>query len=643
MFLEAQTPIVRHLVDITYDPSDTIAQTVNTSSIPSVTAEEASQKFTQEQVRASPEAEEWRRMEFKQLDMYDDQNMFGPPEPRKPGMNVWKLLWTYVKKPPPDSRLKARAVCDGSPRGRRNAKIGHTFANSLAQNGERLFWALAAKKGLIVTGADVSNAFAEAPAPGDQFYILPDDIFRDWWVNHKGREPFSPGWVCRVNYALQGHPEAPRLWERHIDKILRHIGLTPTTHEPCLYSATIAGEYILFLRQVDDFALATTHSTMAQQMINNIDGHMRISIKNLGLVTLFNGMDILQTKYYIKLFCSTYLAKVQKNHNWLSTNHQTYPLPYPANNAYTKSLDTAAPPTTDADRKNLEDKHNVKYRSLIGEIIWPMIKYRPEISYHITKLSQSMANPADEHYSALLQVSQFLMQTQEDGIYYWRDQPRDDLPTHPFPTMYPDNHKLEIDPSELDDLMLAFSDSDWAACRKTRNSITGWLILLAGAVIAYKTRFQNTIAHSSTDAEWIAACDLGKVILYYRSLLEELGIPQYDATVLYEDNRGAYYMANARQTTARTRHIDIREFALVEWVEQDLMILETVKTADNGADGMTKANAKVLFQRHAATMLGKRIPKHMRKYQATGVVFSDNHCVSHSENNGGMLGIRTCA
>lgn len=554
-------------------------------------------------------------MEFKQLDMYHDQIMFGPPEPRKPGMNVWKLLWTYVKKPPPDGRLKARAVCDGSPRGRRNAKIGHAFANSLAQNGERLFWALAAKKGLIVTGADVSNAFAEAPAPGDQFYILPDDVFRDWWVNHKGREPFPSGWVCRVNYALQGHPEAPRLWERHIDKILRQIGLTPTTHEACLYSATINGEYILFLRQVDDFALATTHSTTAEQMITNIDSHMRISIKNLGLVTLFNGIDVLQTKYYIKIFCATYLAKVQKNHNWTPSHRQTYPLPYPADNTYTKMLDTAEPPTTDADKKQLEDKHNIKYRSLIGEIIWPMIKCHPEISYHITKLSQAMANPADAHYSALLQVLQFLMQTQDDGIYYWRDQPREDLPAHPLPTMYPDNHKLDIDPSEFDDLMLAFSDSDWAACRKTRNSITGWLILLAGAAIAYKTRFQNTIAHSSTDAEWIAACDLGKVILYYRSLLEELGIPQYDATVLYEDNQGAFYMANAQQTTARTRHIDIREFALVDWVEQDLMILATVKSADNGADGMTKALAKVLFQRHSATMLGKRIPKHMQRYQ----------------------------
>jgi len=609
LFVQAQPPVIRHLFDPSLDMPQEPSIPITATNI-----DPAGQKFTQKQVRNSPEAEEWRKMEFKQLDMYEEQNMFGPPEPRRPGMNVWKLLWTYVQKPPPDNRLKARAVCDGSKRGRRNAKIGHTFANSLAQNGERLFWALAAKKGMIVTGADVSNAFAEAPAPDEPLYILPDDVFRDWWVNHKGREPIPAGWVCRVNYALQGHPEAPRLWERHIDQILRKIGLTPTTHEPCLYSATMQGEYILFLRQVDDFALATTKTESAQHLITTIDQHMRISIKHLGLLTLFNGMDILQTKYYIKIHCATYLAKIRTNHNWSKSRSTSQPLPYPADNAYTKELDTATPPTTEEERQQLESKYKFKYRSLIGEIIWPMIKCRPEISFHITKLSQSMANPADAHYHALHQVLEFLLLTPDEGIYYWRDEPRDDLPEQPFPTLQPDNHILETDPAEFEALMAAFSDSDWAGCRKTRNSITGWLIMLAGAAIAYKTRFQNTITHSSTDAEWLAACDVGKVILYYRSLLEELGIPQYDATVLYEDNRGALFMANAQQTTSRTRHIDIREFALVDWVEQDLMILATVKSADNSSDGMTKALAKILFYRHSATMLGKRVPKHMRKH-----------------------------
>jgi hypothetical protein len=71
--------------------------------------------------------------------------------------------------------------------------------------------------------------------------------------------------------------------------------------------------------------------------------------------------------------------------------------------------------------------------------------------------------------------------------------------------------------------------------------------------------------------------DIGKMSLYFRSLLDDLGIPQFNATVIFEDNRGALFMANAQQTSPRTRHIDIREFALVDWVQQDLLILENCR------------------------------------------------------------------
>jgi hypothetical protein len=39
-------------------------------------------------------------------------------------------------------------------------------------------------------------------------------------------------------------------------------------------------------------------------------------------------------------------------------------------------------------------------------------------------------------------------------------------------------------------------------------------------------------------------------------------------------------MANAQQTSKTTCHIDIKRFALIDWVEQDLMILESINTSD---------------------------------------------------------------
>jgi uncharacterized protein Yka (UPF0111/DUF47 family) len=57
--------------------------------------------------------------------------------------------------------------------------------------------------------------------------------------------------------------------------------------------------------------------------------------------------------------------------------------------------------------------------------------------------------------------------------------------------------------------------------------------------------------------------------------------------------------------------MDIKKFALLNWVEQDLIILQSVKTAENAADGLTKPLAKQLFTRHSDTMLGKRIPDYV--------------------------------
>ena len=84
---------------------------------------------------------------------------------------------------------------------------------------------------------------------------------------------------------MQGHPEAPRLWEKHADQILRSIGLTPNAHKPCLYSGLIHGQRVLLLRQVDDFAIAAASESITQQVFDLIDDRLTIPLKCLGLVT----------------------------------------------------------------------------------------------------------------------------------------------------------------------------------------------------------------------------------------------------------------------------------------------------------------------------------------------------------------------
>ena len=54
---------------------------------------------------------------------------------------------------------------------------------------------------------------------------------------------------------------------------------------------------------------------------------------------------------------------------------------------------------------------------------------------------------------------------------------------------------------------------------------------------------------SSIKAEFTAACDAGKSILYIRSILDEINVPQDKATTLFIDNNGALLMAYAQQPT----------------------------------------------------------------------------------------------
>ena len=102
--------------------------------------------------------------------------------------------------------------------------------------------------------------------------------------------------------------KASRAWATLIDSILKtKLQFKATTHEPCLYSGNFQGERLLFLRQVDDFAVAANNKEVATNLITAINEQMRIEVKHLGLIDRFNGLDIQQTRYYVKISCEKYL------------------------------------------------------------------------------------------------------------------------------------------------------------------------------------------------------------------------------------------------------------------------------------------------------------------------------------------------
>jgi hypothetical protein len=237
-----------------------------------------------------------------------------------------------------------------------------------------------------------------------------------------------------------------------------------------------------------------------------------------------------------------------------------------------------------------------------------MTTCRPDLAFARVELSQSNSCLHELHYHALKHALKFLYASQDDGLYFWRRSPQLELPEGPLPPVCSNKQDilLENQPQFNAKIAHAYSNSDWATCVKTRRSFSGICICLAGGTIAYKCKFQPTIAGLSTEAEFMAAYDTGKMILFVRSILWDLnlGILQEAATLLYKDNNGCTTLGNAQKPTPRTCHINIKNFSLCAWVERDLTLLDQIDTSINMSDHLTKSLQPLLFHRHADFLLG---------------------------------------
>ncbi len=100
--------------------------------------------------------------------------------------------------------------------------------------------------------------------------------------------------------------------------------------------------------------------------------------------------------------------------------------------------------------------------------------------------------------------------------------------------------------------LVAFADAAYATDIKTRQSVTGFIIVYGGAAVAYKAKFQTTVATSSTEAEFIAAVNTAKAVKHLCSVLSDLGLLSSNPSTIYEDNKAAIDMINDSKPTARS-------------------------------------------------------------------------------------------
>jgi hypothetical protein len=274
-------------------------------------------------------------------------------------------------------------------------------------------------------------------------------------------------------------------------------------------------------------------------------------------------------------------------------------------NEFVRSLNSAKP--LDLSERSRLDNTRFRYRAAIGELIWPMITTRPELSYPVVKLSQFATSPATIHYDAVYGIFQYLSGTRDDGLTYTRPKPMTSglvlkhTPLRSQPTDRIDEHV----PTDNLTTLYGYSDADWDMDIRHRRSISGMVFFLDGAVVAWKTRVQPTVALSTAESEFLAASDTSRLGLFIRAVLAEHLQPQHVATTVYEDNDACRMVADSTAPAHQMRHIAIRDFALQEWTERNLISLTACASNDNASDMFTKQVGKILFARHHDHISGR--------------------------------------
>jgi hypothetical protein len=177
-------------------------------------------KFSHRTLQHLPNWTTWDAAFNAQLDTHCTAGLFGQPVPRpKPidGVppNILRIQWSNVIKP--DGTRKARACLNGSKWAAPHLRqFAQTYASCIEQPCMRMFFAIAAAKGLVVTSADTTNPYQQSPPPTQKCYMMINDAFRSWYQKRYGVDVDPKTHIVPLERAMQGYPEAGALWEEMI-------------------------------------------------------------------------------------------------------------------------------------------------------------------------------------------------------------------------------------------------------------------------------------------------------------------------------------------------------------------------------------------------------------------------------------------
>ncbi|GJR21154.1 putative RNA-directed DNA polymerase [Tanacetum coccineum] len=187
----------------------------------------------------------------------------------------------------------------------------------------------------------------------------------------------------------------------------------------------------------------------------------------------------------------------------------------------------------------------------------------PDLAHAVGVVSRFLSNPGKKHWEAVKWIFRYLRGTSKLGITFGNGKP----------------------------MLVGYTDSDLAGNKDNMKSTSGYLMTFAGGAVSWQSRLQKCVALSTTEAEYVAATEACKELLWLKRFLQELGFKQQRYAVLC-DNQSTIHLAKNSMFHKRTKHIDIRYHWIRDAIEDGMFELNKVHTDDNASDMLTKAVAR---------------------------------------------------
>ena len=148
-----------------------------------------------------------------------------------------------------------------------------------------------------------------------------------------------------------------------------------------------------------------------------------------------------------------------------------------------------------------------KYKKLVGSLIF-LCNTRLDLCYVVGVLTHFSNLPWQNHWQARMRLLKYLKGTLEYGITYGKGS-----------------------------TLIGFCNSDWAGDSDSRKSVSGYCFTLGSGVLSWISKKQPTMAQSSTEAEYKAACFGACEAVWLRRIFFDLGFLPLGPTLLKCDSQ----------------------------------------------------------------------------------------------------------